>query len=104
MLEKIDVQSVIKAINNNPEIYSNILSSYFDNVQTAGDIAQKFGSKNIVPDMNNIYYCLFTAYEIACPEKLKLVNDDYWFRGQEIAILFTAKNKMSDCNNLPFQG
>lgn len=103
ILEKIDVQSVIKAINKNTEIYSNILSSYYDNVQAAGDIAQKFGNRNIVPNLENIAYYLFSASEVACPGKLKLVNDDYWFRDHEIAILFTAKNNMSDCDNLPFQ-
>lgn len=103
LLEKIDVQSVIKAINNNTEIYSNILSSYYDNVRAAGDIAQKFGNRNIVPDLENIAYYLFTASSVECPGKLKLVSDDYWFRDHEIAILFTAKNNISDCDNLPFQ-
>ena len=102
ILEKIDVQSVIKAINRNTEIYFNILTSYYDNVQAAGDIAQKFGNRNIVPNLENISYCLFSASEVACPGKLNLVNDDYWFRDHEIAILFTAKNNMSDCDNLPF--
>ena len=97
------MQSVIKAINKNTEIYSNILSSYYDNVQAAGDIAQKFGNRNIVPNLENIAYYLFSASEVACPGKLKLVNDDYWFRDHEIAILFTAKNNMNDCDNLPFQ-
>lgn len=103
ILEKIDVQSVIKAINKNSEIYSNILSSYYDNVQAAGDIAQKFGNRNIVPNLENIAYYLFSASYVDCPGQLKIVNDDYWFRDHEIAILFTAKNNMSDCENLPFQ-
>lgn len=103
LLEKIDVQSVIKAINKNTEIYSNILSSYYDNVRAAGDIAQKFGNRNIVPDLENIAYYLFTALNVECPGKLKLVSDDYWFREHEIAILFTAKNNIGDCDNLPFQ-
>ena len=103
LLEKIDVQSVIKAINNNTEIYSNILSSYYDNVRAAGDIAQKFGNRNIVPDLENVSYYLFTATNVVCPGKLKLISDDYWFRDHEIAILFTAKNNIDDCDNLPFQ-
>ena len=103
ILEKIDVQSVIKAINENSEIYSNILSSYYDNVRAAGDIAKRFGNRNIVPDIGDMAYYLFSAVNVACPSKLKLVHDDYWFRDHEIAILFTAKNKMSDCDNLPFQ-
>lgn len=102
ILEKIDVHSVIKAINANTEIYSNILSSYYDNVEAAGEIAQKFGNRNIVPAIENIAYYLFSASPVACPGKLKLVNDDYWFRDYEIAILFTAKNNMSDCDNLPY--
>ncbi len=103
ILEKINVQSVIQAINKNSDIYSNILSSYYDNVEVAGDIAQKFGNRNIVPDIENISYYLFSASQVACPGKLKIVQDDYWFREHEIAILFTAKNKISDCENLPFQ-
>ncbi len=103
ILEKINVQSVMQAINKNSDIYSNILSSYYDNVEVAGDIAQKFGNQNIVPDIENISYYLFSATQVSCPGKLKIVHDDYWFRDYEIAILFTAKNKISDCENLPFQ-
>lgn len=102
ILEKIDVQSVIRAINSNSEIYSNILSSYYDNVRVAGEIAQRFGNCNIVPALENISYTLYSSSPVQCPGNLKLVSDDYWFRDYEIAILFTAKNNMSDCDNLPF--
>jgi len=46
---------------------------------------------------------LFTHKDVMCPERLKSVVDDYWFREHEIAILFTAKNNITDCDNLPFK-
>lgn len=103
ILEKIDVHSVIKAINQNSEIFSNVLRSYYDNVQSAGEIAQRFGNRPIAPDTANLYYYLFSSNPVICPEGLRVVTDDYWFREHEIAILFTAKNNISDCNNLPFK-
>ncbi|MBE7036929.1 MAG: hypothetical protein E7403_06525 [Ruminococcaceae bacterium] len=103
ILEKIDVGRVIKAIDDSAEIYSSVLASYYDNVQAAGDIAKRFGDRNIVPDFDNISFCLFTHKDVMCPERLKSVVDDYWFREHEIAILFTAKNNITDCDNLPFK-
>ncbi len=103
ILDKIDIQSVIKAINKNTDIYSNVLASYFVTVQEAGDIAKRFGNRNIVPAPENIAYYLFSASEVQCPDGLKLKCDEYWFRDHEIAILFTAKNEMDDCKNLPYQ-
>lgn len=102
ILEKIDVQSVVNAIDRNTEIYSKILESYYDNVQAAGDIAKRFGNRNIVPDIDNTRFTLFSNKTVNCPNTLKSVVDEYWFRDHEIAILFTAKNNITDCNNLPF--
>ena len=102
ILEKIDVRSVVRAIDKNTNIYSSILQSYYDNVQAAGDIVKRFGNRNIVPDIDKTAYTLFSNVGVACPNNLRLVSDEYWFREHEIAILFTAKNNMSDCDNLPF--
>ena len=102
ILKKIDISSVIKAIDKDSHIYSNILSSYYDNVKVAGDIARKFGNRNITPDINNMIYCLFSNSMVECPGNLKLIADDYWFREHEISILFTAKNNINDCGNLPY--
>jgi len=102
MLEKIDVRSVIATIDRNTEIFSNVLASYYDNVQAAGDIVRRFGNRNIVPNYENISYCLYSNKPVACPGRLKSVVDEYWFKEHEIAILFTAKNNITDCNNLPF--
>ena len=102
ILDKINVESVVQAINKNTDIYSNILASYFDDVEEAGEIARKFGNQNIVPNMEDITYYLFSATPVKCPDGLKNTHDSHWFRELEIAILFTAKNKMDDCKNLPF--
>ncbi len=102
LLNKIDIQSVMNAINSDSKIYSNVLASYYNNIKAAGEIVQSFGERPIAPDIDCTSYCLFTAEDVICPEGLKIVNDDYWFREYEMAILFTARNKLADCNHLPF--
>lgn len=102
ILEMIDVQNVIAEVNENRNIYANVLKSYFPGVITAGDIAKRFGNCNINPELGDIVYCLFSAADVECPQNMKLVVDSDWFREHEITILFTAKNSMDDCKNLPF--
>ena len=60
ILDRIDVRRVISTIDKNTEIFSNVLASYYDNVQVAGDIVRKFGNRNIVPNYENMSYCLYS--------------------------------------------
>lgn len=104
VMDAIDIQSVVRTINQDKSMYARVLKSYFDTVKSAGDIAIRYGNCNISPELNNIAYTLFTATEVECPDSLQPVVDKYWFMEHEIAILLTVKNKPGDCENLPING
>ena len=102
VLDTIDIQSVVRTIAQDKSMYARVLKSYFDTVKNAGDIAIRYGSCNITPEINNVAYTLFAATDVQCPDALTPVVDDYWFMEHEIAILLTVKNRPADCENLPF--
>jgi len=103
ILKVIDVDSVIKAIGKNSDIFSKILASYFDSAQETGEIVKKFGSGFISPAPENEKYVLYSSIGINTPSKLDVVVDEKWFREYEMAILFTVKNNKEDCDKLPFE-
>ena len=100
ILNEIEIEKVIEAINNDPAIFGNVLKSYLPSVKIAAEHIKTFGGLNINPQSDILR--LYSAETVATPQGLEIASDEYWFRNHEIAILYTARNRPEDCKHLPY--
>ncbi len=100
ILNEIEIEKVIDEINNDSNIFGNVLKSYFPSVLTAAAHIKTFGGLNINPQSDILR--LYVSGAVATPPNLQMTTDNYWFRTNEIAILYTARNRLEDCKNLPY--
>lgn len=100
ILNEIEIEKAIDEINNDPNIFGNVLKSYFPSVVVATAHLKTFGGLNITPHSDILR--LYASNEVAVPSGLAVTSNDYWFRNNEIAILYTARNNIEDCKNLPY--